>query len=324
MDFVENIFRAFARIKKDAQKTTLEHSPALSRKTGAQVYIKWENEQVTGSFKLRGALNKVRSLSSEEKKRGVIAASTGNHAAALAHACSLEGVNLTLVMPGSISPYKMEKLRSYRVALNVYGSSCGKSEQYAREKALRDGCVFISPYNDLEIIYGQGTVGFEIIEELPVFTDVIVPVGGGGLVSGIGGYLKAVVRKTRVKEQVRIWGVEPLNSAHMAASVEAGRIVEIEEKETLCDAVAGGIEEGSVTFPMCRELVDGFIGVEETEVRQAMAALFEHHGKMVEGAGALTLAGLVHDKENFKGRFVVLVVSGGNIAADEFVRIVKP
>jgi threonine dehydratase len=323
MDFVENIFRAYARIKGDIQKTSLEHSPPLSRLTGAQVYVKWENEQITGSFKIRGALNKVRSLTDEEKKRGVITASTGNHGAGLAHACSIEGVNLTLVLPGNTSSYKKEKLKRYRVALNFYGSTCDTSEQYARDKALRDGCIFVSPYNDPEVIHGQGTVGFEIIEDLPVLSDVIVPVGGGGLLSGIGGYLKAVVRKTQVKSEVRIWGVEPVNSAHMAASVKAGRIVKIDEKETLCDAVAGGIEEGSVTFPMCRDLADGFIGVEEDEVVGAMRALFEHHGKMVEGAGALALAGLVREKEKFRGRFVVVIVSGGNIGPDVFARAVK-
>ena len=295
-------------------KTPLERSASLSRMLGLDVYIKWESEQVTGSFKVRGALNKMRSLSAAEKKNGVVSASTGNHGAGLAHACALEGVDLTLCLPESAASRKVERLRKTGAAIVMHGSSCEQAELHARAMAGREGRIYISPYNDPELISGQGTVGLEIVEELPGAEDIIVPVGGGGLVAGIAGCVKSAAQSGAV----RVWGVEPRNSRFMAASMEAGRIVQIDEKETLADAVAGGIEPGSITFDLCRRLVDGFVDVEERDIASAMAMLFDQHGKMVEGAGALALAALMKEKQLFQGRSVVLVVSGGNISPEAF------
>jgi threonine dehydratase len=168
--------------------------------------------------------------------------------------------------------------------------------------------VYISPYNDEEVIAGQGTIGVELVAVWPRAATVLVPVGGGGLVSGIAAYLKPAVTG------VKILGVEPETSAFMAASLAAGRIVDIEEGETIADAVAGGLEPGSITFPLCRRLIDGIITVGEEAIREAMSLLFEHHGQMVEGAGALALAALLSEKARFRGRTAVLIVSGGNVA----------
>lgn len=312
IDFPKHVLQAFKRIKGEAKKTPLEYSAALSELTGSCVYLKWENEQLTGSFKFRGALNKLRTLSAEEKGRGVVSASTGNHGLGLSLAAKMEGVKLTLILPFSVSPEKKRRLEGQGAKIVEFKGSCEKAELEARRLAAETGRVYISPYNDEQIVFGQGTIGLEIQRDLPSVEDVVVPVGGGGLVSGIAGYIKAV------SKEVRVFGVEPTNSSFMAASLQAGRIVEIEEKETIADAVAGGIEPGSITFPFCRDFLDGIIVVEEPQIIQAMSLLYERHQKPVEGAGALPLAGLMKESRSFQNKNVVLVVSGGNISGDAF------
>jgi len=316
-DFPVEVGRAALRTKPEVIRTPLEHSVPLSRLTGAEVWVKWEDEQVTGSFKFRGALNKVRLLTREEKKRGVVTASTGNHGLGVSRACEIEGVRLSLVLPVHAAEAKVRKLRSFGSEILFQGESCEKTEAYARQLAGQTGRVFISPYNDLDVIYGQGTAGKEIIEDLPGVDGLIVPLGGGGLISGTGGYLKSI------KPEALLYGVEPRNSAFMAASLKAGRIVGIEEKETIADGVAGGIEPGSVTFSLCREFVDDIVLVGETRIKKAMSGLYEHHQKMIEGAGALALAGLLERPSSFLGKTIVLVASGGNISPEAFKTAVQ-
>ena len=305
-DFKEKVNQAHERIRLATKRTPLEHSPALSELTGAKVYLKWENEQLTGSFKFRGALNKLRALSPEEKRRGVVSASTGNHGLGLSLAAREEGVGFKLVLPATVSSSKRSRLREFEADIIDYGESCEKAEIYARRLAAESGRTYVSPYNDEDIIFGQGTIGLEIWEDFPGVQDVLIPVGGGGLASGIAGYLKTL------SAEIRTFGVEPRCSAFMAASLEAGRIVEVEEQETIADAVAGGIEPGSITFPLCRKLLNGIFLVEEELIMQALALLKERHDKIVEGAGALSLAALMKESGRFSGRQVVLVVSGGN------------
>jgi threonine dehydratase len=305
-DFRDEVTRAHERIRFDIKRTTLEHSPALSQLTGAKVYLKWENEQLTGSFKLRGALNKLRTLSPEEKRRGVLSASTGNHGLGLSLAARMEEVRLKLVLPSTVSASKRNRLREFGADIIDYGESCEKAELHARHIAAESRKIYVSPYNDKDIIFGQGTIGLEIWEDFPGVEDVLIPVGGGGLAAGIAGYLKT----SSVK--IRTFGVEPSHSAFMAASIEAGKIVEVNEKETIADAVTGGIEPGSITFPLCRELLDGIILVDEELIKKALILLEEIHNKTVEGAGALSLAALMKESDRFSGRQVVLVVSGGN------------
>jgi threonine dehydratase len=313
----ERIDEAWFRIEADIVHAPLERSSSLSRLTGAEVYLKWESEQKTGSFKFRGALNKLRSLSADEKKRGVVSASTGNHGLGLSLAASMEGVRLTLVLPETVAAEKRRRLEEYPVEIIRCGLSCEKAELRARKLAAETGRIYISPYNDDDIIAGQGTIGREVVEEIGRFDAVIVPIGGGGLIAGIAGYIKAV------SPGVRVVGVEPAHSAFMAASFKAGRIVEIPEKETIAEAVAGGIESGSVTFPLCRELVDEIIQVEEAQVKKAMSLLFAEHHRMIEGAGALSLAALLEKHAQFQGRRAVLIVSGGNISPAVFKNAVS-
>lgn len=317
LNFKKEVLQAYSRIRKDIIRTSLNYSPFLSQMFDARVYIKWENEQVTGSFKFRGALNKLRSLEKREKLKGIISASTGNHGLGLSRACHLEGVKLTLFLPENAAPEKIKKLRDYKVSLKLFGLSCEKAEMHARQKARDEGQVYVSPYNDYDIVYGQGTIGVEILEDLPDVDDIIVPLGGGGLVSGIAGYLKSG------NEKIRIFGVEPENSCFMAASLASGKIVEIEEKETLAEAVAGGIEPGAITFPLCQKLVDEILTVKEEDIKISLRYLFKKHKKIVEGAGALSLAGLMKKPEAFQGRRVVLIASGGNISQDLFQKIIR-
>jgi threonine dehydratase len=312
VNFPEKVREAYGRIQGDIRRTTIEYSGPLSRKTGAKVYVKWECDQVTGSFKLRGALNKLRSLSDEDRGRGVVSASTGNHGLAISHAARLEGVGLKLFLPETVAEVKKKRIEAMGVDVEVRGASCDKAESIAREYAGQTGRVFVSPYNDWDIVFGAGTVGLEIADDLSRLDDVLVPVGGGGLVAGIAGILKAIRPETRVV------GVEPSTSAFMAASLAAGRLVEIDEKETAADAVAGGIEPGAITFPLCRALVDFIEVVPESLIGRAMALVCEHHGRMIEGAGALPFAALLHSPLKWEGRTVVAVVSGGNISAERF------
>ncbi|MGB7295805.1 MAG: threonine/serine dehydratase [Candidatus Aminicenantales bacterium] len=308
----QKIIAAYGRIGPDIRRTPLEFSPALSGLTGAEVYLKWESEQRTGSFKFRGALNKVRGLSPERKARGIVSASTGNHGLGISLAAEMEDVPLTLVLPRTISKEKKRRLEKRRAEIIVHGESCDKAEIWARRLAEETGKTFVSPYNDNEIIAGQGTIGLETAEDLPDFKAVIVPVGGGGLIAGIAGYIKALA------PEVEVIGVEPACSGFMAASLAAGHIVEIEEGKTIAEAVAGGIEPGSITFPLCQELLDRIILVDEPLVKRAMSLILENHERMVEGAGALSCAGLLKEKARFQGRRTVLVISGGNIAASVF------
>jgi len=317
VDFAAKIGEAYERIRGDIRRTPVEYSERLSRETGIEVHIKWECDQTTGSFKLRGALNKLRSLPREDRAKGVVSASTGNHGLAIAHASRLEGIGLKLFLPETVAEAKKKRIETLGVDVEVAGSSCDKAEAIARQYASRSGRVFVSPYNDWDIVFGAGTVGLELAEDLPRFDEVLVPVGGGGLIAGIAACLKAV------RPEVRIAGVEPEVSSFMSASLAAGRLVEIEERETIADAVAGGIEPGSITFPLCRDLVEAIEVVPERLIARALALVHGHHGRMIEGAGALPFAALIQAPARRAGRTVVAIVSGANISVERFREIVR-
>jgi len=316
-DFEGEVIEAYARISNVIKKTPVDFSPFLSEKTGGKIYIKWENEQLTGSFKLRGALNKFGRLTDKMRKAGVVSASTGNHGLAVSYASQLEKVDLKLFLPETAAPEKRGKIEAFGVNPVIFGTSCEITEAYARQFAVENRRIFISPYNDWDIIFGAGTLAIELMESVPQLEDVIVPVGGGGLISGVAGFLKAV------HPSVRIIGVEPENSAFMKASIAAGRVVNIEEKKTIADAVAGGIESWSVSFPLCRDYVDKMITVPEREIGKAMALIHREHGKVIEGAGALSVAAAFYYHWLFKNRNAAAVVTGGNIDQERFSAIIK-
>ena len=316
IEFPKDVLEAYARIRKDIRRTPLEPAAELGRAAGARVFVKWECDQITGSFKLRGALNKLRALSPEERVLGVVSASTGNHGLAIGHAARLEGVSLTLFLPRTAAAVKRAKIEALGVDIRTFGDDCGETEVHAREYALGAGRIYVSPYNDSSIIAGQGTIGIESLEDEPGVDDVLVAIGGGGLIAGIAGYLKAV------KPGTRIFGVEPETSAFMKASVEAGHLVSIAEGPTVADAVAGGIEPGAITFPLCRDLVDAYITVPENAIVAAMEMVHRTYGRRIEGAAALPIAGLLGQPERFRGRTIVCVASGGNIDPGRFDELV--
>ncbi|MBN2206056.1 MAG: pyridoxal-phosphate dependent enzyme [Candidatus Aminicenantes bacterium] len=308
MDFRAGVESAYDRIKDDILRTELAPEPGLSRRAGRDVLIKWESRQRTGSFKIRGALNKIRSLRDAPPDAVLVSASTGNHGLAMAWASERESRRLVLFLPATVAPHKLARLRGFPALLERRGASCEESEILARRWAAATGGIFVSPYNDPDVVFGQGTIGLEIAADAPALAHVVVPVGGGGLAAGIAGFLKAV------RPGVRIHGVEPAASAFMAASVRAGRIVSFPEGPSAADAVAGGIEPGSITFDLCRSLVDDWIAVGEDALREAVVLLDGLGRGPVEPAGALALAGLRAAPDRFGSGPVALIVSGGNTA----------
>jgi threonine dehydratase len=314
-DVYREVLEAGKRIKNYIRETPLEHDFFLSRLGGGKVFLKLENLQLTGSFKLRGAFNRLLTLSAEEKEAGVVTASSGNHGAALTYALRHLGNRGVVVVPESVSAAKLDVLRLYKAELMVHGTDCIEAEVFARDLAEKQGKVFISPYNDPMIIAGQGTAGMEIMKQSGTIDAVFVPVGGGGLMSGVAGYLKAV------NGNIRLIGCQPENSAVMYESVKAGRIIDMESKPTLSDGSAGGIEGGSITFGLCRDCVDEYILVSEDEIKDAIRLVLDKSYMLIEGAAALSVASYLKEKERFKNKSVVLMISGKKISLDTLRRI---
>ena len=304
----DEVEAAEARIRPFIRETPLEYSNSLSRLGGCWVYLKMENLQLTGSFKLRGAVNKILSLPKEEKLKGVLTASSGNHGMAFAWAARKFGVNGRIYLPQTGSPTKIDALRSYGADIELYGDDCIKAERFAKETAEKEGLTFVSPYNDPKIIGGQGTVAVELKKQMEKIDVVLVPVGGGGLISGIAGYLKAFDKPPQVV------GCQPEKSAVMYHSLKAGYLLDIESEPTISDGSAGGIESGSVTFAICRDQVDDFVLVSEEEIIAALKLIMERHHILIEGAAALSVAAFIKQKEHYKGKNIALVLSGAKIS----------
>ncbi len=315
IDFPAAIEAAADRIAPHARSTPLLHSLSLSRLTGAEVYLKAENLQYTGSFKVRGALNKVLGLSPDERRRGIVTASTGNHGAAVAYALGRVGLQGTVWVPETADSSKLARIEALGGRVERFGTDSAEAEAHAREVAEAEGKVFISPYNDPEIVAGQGTVGLEITRELPMPDAVFVAVGGGGLISGIAGWLAARAPGATVV------GSSPRNSCVMAESVRAGRILELESRPTLSDGTAGGVEPGAITFEWCRDLVDEYHLVDEPDIAEAMRLVAGEDHLVVEGAAGVAVAAVLAQAERWRGRRVVAVLCGGNVGSDRLARI---
>lgn len=314
-DVRKQTLTAEQRIRQHIRETPAEYSLYLSQRGGCSVYLKCENLQLTGSFKLRGAVNKILSLNKAEKERGLMTASSGNHGAAFAWLTKRFGLEGTIVLPEITAPTKIQSLRLYGVEIIQYGDDCIKAERYGRETARKQGLTYIPPYNDHQIIGGQGTIGIELTRQIPDIDCVVVPVGGGGLIAGIAGYLKSA------DPCIEILGCQPENSAVMYASIKAGKILDMESAPTISDGSAGGIEPDSVTFPICKELVDDFILLSEEEIISAIKLMLEKHYLLVEGAGALAVAAYIKEMDRFKGKNVVLILSGSKISLESLKQI---
>ncbi|MGE5230586.1 MAG: threonine/serine dehydratase [Deltaproteobacteria bacterium] len=316
-DAAREVALAARRIGPNIRETPLEPSPSLSRETGAEVHLKLESAQVTGSFKARGALNKLLSLSAPERARGVVAASTGNHGLAVAHAMALLGVTGEIFLPATVSPAKLEGLRTRGARVRLVDEDPGVVEAVARRDAEATGRIYVSPYNDAQVIGGQGTVGVELVRRLEGLDAVLVPVGGGGLVGGIGAWLKAQA------PQVRIVGCQPAACPIMAESVKAGRLLELPSAPSLSDATVGLLEPGAITFPLCRACVDDWLVVDELAIRAALRLVLERHSVLIEGAAALPVAALLAAPDRWRGARVALVLSGSHIALPALAEVLR-
>lgn len=303
----ESAVRAAERIGSTVAKTPLVRSEALSRATGGEVWVKLENEQRTGSFKLRGAANRLLALTAAERSRGCVTASSGNHGAAVALAMRELGIHGVIFVPERTPAKKISAIRELGGELATFGVDGVDTELHAREFAESRGMTYVSPYNDFEVIAGQATCGIEIAEQLPDLDSVFVAVGGGGLIAGVGSVLR------QARPGVRIVGCQPRASAVMALSIAAGRLLEVPSEPTLSDGTAGGIEPGAITFDLCRELVDEFILVSESEIEEAMRWYMRHHDGVIEGAAGVAVAALLSRTDLARGRRTVLLVCGGNV-----------
>jgi threonine dehydratase len=310
MDVLADIPQAEHVIRSHVRETPLEHSLQLSALANCQVYLKLENLQHTGSFKIRGAMNKLLSLTPEQQTRGVVAASSGNHGIAVAYGLYKLRSRGVVFVPTTASSTKMEMIRAYGADVRVYGDDCVLTEAYAREYAKQHHMEYISPYNDEAVVTGQGTIGVELSRQLEHIDAVLIALGGGGLISGIGGYLKAV------QPTLTVVGCSPQSSPVMFESIQAGQIVEMESQPTLSDGTAGGIEPDSLTFPLCRQLIDKHILLSEAAIRSAVRLFIETHHQLIEGAAGLPVAALLQEREYFQGKNVVLIICGANMSIE--------
>lgn len=308
---VDPVLAAAERLRPHVKETLVERSEILAAAAGAKdtsVWLKCENLQHTGSFKLRGACNKILTLPSDALARGVVTASTGNHARGVAHALGVVGAHGTIYLPTIVSVGKLEALRRYpSVDLELYHTDSDETEMYARKVAEESGRVYISPYNDFDVIAGQGTVGVELARQCPALDVVFVAVGGGGLVSGIASYLKAI------HPGIMIVGCWPEHATSLYASLQAGRIVPVQEKPTLSDGTAGGLEPGSVTFDLARELIDDCVLVSEAGIADAVRLVAIEHHLIIEGSAGVAVAAYRKTAAEHAGKNVAIVLCGGNI-----------
>ncbi|HYL99938.1 MAG TPA: threonine/serine dehydratase [Blastocatellia bacterium] len=311
---IEQIEAAAWRIAGVARHTPLERSRWLSTES-REVFLKLECFQVTGSFKIRGAMSNLTALADEDQARGILTVSAGNHGLALAHAAETLGLEATIVVPETASPAKIEAISRYPVKLIRRGSTYDEAERAAREMEREGNSIFVSPYNDSEVIAGQGTIALEMLNEDSELDALIVPVGGGGLIAGI------LVAAKAIHPDIKVYGVEPAASPTMTRALEAGHIVEIKEDETIADGLAGNIELGSITFPLVRDLIDDMILVGEQSICQAIAAVARNDHTIIEGSAASGLAAL--SSEKVKGDRIAVVVTGRNITLELFASAIE-
>lgn len=310
MNVADHIQEARDRTDGHLLTTPLLRDASLSEACDGDVYLKMESEQYTGSFKARGSLNKLMWLREQGEQALPVTASTGNHGLGFARALDLLDMKGRIFLPKNAVTSKVEAIRSYDVDLEFYGDDPYDTEIHTRQMAEENGWVYVSPYNDPQIIAGQGTVGLEILEQIPDPDAVLATVGGGGLISGIGSWIR------HHRPETSIIGCQPENSPEMSVSVERGEYVEVESQPTLSDGSAGGFEREAITFDLCRELVDDFILVSEMEIKEGIRYCLQKPKKLVEGSAAVALSAFRKNINRFRGKKVVIVICGGNISYD--------
>lgn len=305
------------RLKGVAQKTSLSYATSVSEVAGCDVWLKLENLQRTGSFKLRGAYNKVASLTPEEREKGVIAASAGNHAQGVALAASVYGCQSTICMPKHAPLMKVAATRGYGANVVLYGDFFDEAAAKAVELTEKYGYTFVHPFNDPQVIAGQGTISLEILDEIPDIDVIVAPIGGGGLISGL-----AVAAKN-INPKIKIIGVQTANMPSMKESIEKGQILTVDGKASLADGITVKTP-GDLTYEICQKYVDDIVTVDETEIAAAILWLIERVKTVAEGAGAVPVAALMNGKvSGIRNKKVAALVSGGNIDVNRMSRVIN-
>ena len=310
MNITKEIQAAEERIRPHIRETILDYSPYYCSLTNANVYFKLENLQYTGSFKVRGAMNKVLSLTAAERDRGVVTASTGNHGAATAFSLGKFGATGIVFVPQGASSGKVQAIERLGAEVCYHGDDGAVTEAHARQYARDNRLTYVSPYNDPQVIGGQGTIAVELAKQLDQIDMVYVALGGGGLISGIAGYLKSI------HPDVKIIGCSPANSQVMIESVKAGQILDLPSLPTLSDGTAGGVEPDSITFDLCCDLVDDYETVTESEIKESLRQYLQVHHMLIEGSAAVALAGCLKQSDRMAGKNVVVILCGANISLE--------
>jgi threonine dehydratase len=319
-DLVANIIAADPRIKAvdgGVRETPLDESGIFSERTGTRFLLKGEHLQRTGSFKMRGAMNKLLSLNESERKQGIITASSGNHGMATSQAARVVGLEATVYVPETISPLKLANMKRLGAQTVLVPGNGVKAEIAGRAAAKQEARTFVSPYSDLDIIAGQGTIGLELAAQCADLAAVYICVGGGGLISGIGSYLKAR------RPEIDIIGCWPENATAMHLCMERGEIYDTPETKTLSDGSAGGVEAGAITFPLCQQVIDRHLLVSEDEIASAMCDMAAYENFIIEGAAGVALGAALKTAGDYKARSIAVVICGRNVAVDTFRSVLE-
>ncbi len=313
---VDDVRKAHARIRDAILLSPCSHSETFSQLSGNQVFLKLENHQMTGAYKERGALNKILELTREERERGLIAASAGNHAQAVSYHASKRGIHAQIVMPLATPLNKVMATRRFGGEVVLHGANYDEACEEARRRSEESGLTFIHAFDDDAVIAGQGSLGLELLSQTPDIDVVVVSVGGGGLISGMACALK------EINPQIQVIGVQSARLPSMKAALEAGHLVTLPVASTLADGIAVR-RAGERTLPMVRKYVDEIVTVEEEEIASAILLLLEREKTVAEGAGAAAVAALVHQKVQCSGKRIAAVISGGNIDVGILSRIIE-
>lgn len=308
---------AHERIRDRVRRTPCEYSPQLSKAWGLELYAKLENFQVTGSFKARGAMNKLLSLDEREREAGIVTASSGNHGQAVAWGARQLGFRARVFVPKDVDPSKLAAIEAWGADCVLEGEDCVQTENAARTFARSQGLAYLPPYNDPVVIAGQGTCGLEIAEQIPELDAVFVALGGGGLIAGIATWL------AEVRPGTQIIGCSPERSPALHECMRAGRVIDVECLPTLSDATAGGVEDGAITVGLCKSLLDESFLVSEEEIAASMRLYMDAHHQLIEGSAGVALAALSRERARFAGKKVAVVICGGNIGREKLVEVLK-
>lgn len=317
MSIYQEILAASERISSNILKTPLFYSTYLSELNKGEVYLKLENEQYTGSFKARGALNKVLKMSPKEREQGLVTASTGNHAQGFARALTITKAKGTIFLPTNAEPSKVDALKYYDASLEFFGDNPLSAELHGKKTATAAEQIWVSPYNDLDVIAGQGTIASEITSDLENIDAVFGCIGGGGMMSGVGSWFK------KVSPNTKIIGCLPANSPEMYLSVQKNEVVMLDEYiDTLSDGSAGGLEEDAITFDICKKVIDQYELVNEVDIATKIKYMVDKHHKIIEGAAAVALASFMNKASEYKNQKVVIIICGSNITTDKLKALI--